>query len=466
MNLLAAFAPGPDARPLTDKAEIDRRFTAARLRVIVAVTLGYGLLYTCRVGLGVVKGPMIDAGIFTPIQFGIIGAATYYGYAGGKLFNGFLADHVNPRALLVAGIFLSALCNLAMSGTTLVWLAAAIWGVNGWFQSFGAPACVISMAQWFSNDERGRYYGIWTISHSLGEGLTFLVTGTLVGALGWRAGFIGPGLLCILVAVWTWWMMRERPQVLGLPSVASWRGVPEPPPPPETSGQRLRVQLGILRYPEVWVLAVSSALLYVSRYAITSWGVLYLQKAHHFDPGPAAAILAISTFAGAAGTVAFGFISDLLFKASRPPANLIFGVIELAGLLIFFYGPGEIWSLSLGMCAVRVRHDGPGHLGRRPVRHRHLSQARHGRGAGDDRHVQLHRHGHSGECQRLADPRPHDRQGSDRDLRLPPGRAVLGDLLGGLPGPGLDAMAGQAARLTRGHRRPFPVDMLSFPQAG
>ena len=349
MAFLDVFRPGADAPPLTDQGEIDRRFRSQRLKIIIAVTLGYGLLYTCRVGLGIVKGPMIDAGIFTPVQFGLIGGATYYGYAGGKLFNGFLADHVNPRALLVAGIFLSALCNLAMSSATVVWLAALIWGVNGWFQSFGAPACVISMSQWFSNEERGRYYGIWTISHSLGEGLTFLVTGTLVGALGWQAGFIGPGLLCILVAGWTWWTMSERPQVQGLPSVARWRGVPEPPPPPESTGQRLKSQVGILRYPEVWVLALSSALLYVSRYAITSWGVLYLQKAHGFEPGPAAAILAISTFAGAAGTVAFGFISDLLFKASRPPANLIFAVIELAGLVLFFYGPGDTWSLSLGM---------------------------------------------------------------------------------------------------------------------
>jgi OPA family sugar phosphate sensor protein UhpC-like MFS transporter len=349
LAFLDVFRPGLDAPPLSDPDDIDRRFKAARLRIIIAVTLGYGLLYTCRVGLGVVKGPMIDAGIFTPVQFGLIGAATYYGYAGGKLFNGFLADHVNPRALLVAGIFLSALCNLAMSATTVVWVAAVIWGVNGWFQSFGAPACVISMAQWFSNDERGRYYGIWTISHTLGEGLTFLVTGTLVGALGWQAGFIGPGLLCIGVAAWTWWMMSERPQVLGLPSVARWRGVPEPPPPPETASARLMSQLGILRYPEVWILAVSSALLYVSRYAITSWGVLYLQKAHGFGPGAAGALIAVSTFAGALGTASFGFVSDLIFKARRPPANLIYAVIELAGLLLFFFGPGTVLSLSIGM---------------------------------------------------------------------------------------------------------------------
>jgi OPA family sugar phosphate sensor protein UhpC-like MFS transporter len=46
-----------------------------------------------------------------------------------------------------------------------------------------------------------------------------------------------------------------------------------------------------------------------------------------------------STLAGMAGTVAFGFMSDKLFAARRPPVNLIFGLIEIAGLFMIFFGP-------------------------------------------------------------------------------------------------------------------------------
>lgn len=349
MAFLDVFRPGRAREPLTLQEAVDHVFRSHRFRTILGVTLAYGLLYTCRLALGVVKKPLIDGGIFTPADLGLIGSATFYTYAAGKLFNGFLADHVNPRALLVAGIFLSALCNLAMSSMTVVWLAAVVWGLNGWFQSFGAPACVISMSHWFSNEERGRYYGVWTISHSMGEGLTFLATGALVGALGWRAGFIGPGILCIGVAAWTWWILRDRPQTLGLPSVASWRGVPEPPPHPENSAERLRGQFAIMRYPEVWVLALSSALMYVSRYAINSWGVLYLEEVRGLTAPVATAILSINTFTGMLGAVAFGLLSDLVFKARRPPANLIFGLLEVAGLLIFFFAPGGLWVAAVGM---------------------------------------------------------------------------------------------------------------------
>lgn len=340
------LAPDPDAPPLTDGGVIDALFRRNRLLVMIAVTGGYGLAYTCRLALGVVKKPLIDAGIFTPSQLGLIGSAFFYTYAIGKLGNGFLSDHVSPRKFLAAGILLSALCNIGMGFSTLLWVSVLLWGVNGWFQSSGGPASVVSMTHWFSNRERGFYYGVWSTSHALGEGLTFLVTGALVGALGWRAGFWGPGLLCLGVVAGCLWLMKDRPQTVGLPSVASWKG--EPPPPPPTASL-LSTQLSIFAIPAVWVLALSSALMYVTRYAINSWGVLYLQEARGFSLAEATGILTINTIGGMLGAVAFGFISDKIFGARRPPANLLFGLCEVAGLLIIFFGPTNTPMLCFGM---------------------------------------------------------------------------------------------------------------------
>jgi OPA family sugar phosphate sensor protein UhpC-like MFS transporter len=344
--VLKAFAPGADAPPIGDESRINALFRRNRLLIIIAVTGGYGLAYTCRLALGVVKKPLIDAGIFTPTELGLIGSAFFYTYAAGKLANGFLADHLNPRMFLAAGILLSALCNLGMGFNTVLWAAMLLWGVNGWFQSFGAPASVIALTHWYSNRERGLYYGIWTTSHAIGEGLTFVATGALVGALGWQAGFWGPGVLCLLVAVACLYLMKDRPQTLGLPPIALWRR--DTPPAPHAVSL-LRTQLSILAIPAVWVLAVSSALMYVTRYAINSWGVLYLQEARGFSLGQATGILAINTVMGVIGAVAFGFVSDKLFKSRRPPANLLFGLCEVAGLLIIFFGPANTWVLCGGM---------------------------------------------------------------------------------------------------------------------
>jgi OPA family sugar phosphate sensor protein UhpC-like MFS transporter len=92
-----------------------------------------------------------------------------------------LADHANMKRFFAISVLISAIANIGMGFSTTVALSAVLWGLNGWFQSFGAPAGVVSMTQWFSNRERGRYYGIWSTAHSIGEGLTFVAVGGVVG---------------------------------------------------------------------------------------------------------------------------------------------------------------------------------------------------------------------------------------------------------------------------------------------
>ena len=347
-SLWRFFATGPDQPQLTDAATIDRLYRRHRLRVMLAITLGYGVIYTCRLALGIVKKPLIDAGIFGPADLGLIGSALFYTYAVGKLTNGFLADHANMKKFLAAGFLLSALCNFGMGFSTAVWLSTLLWGLNGWFQSLGAPGGVVAMTAWFSNRERGRCYGIWSTAHSIGEGLTFIGVGTIVALLGWHWGFWVPAIAGIAVAAMAYTLVQDRPRTLGLPTVADWRN-DHYATTPRQDVSVFRTQLSILKIPAIWVLALSSATIYVTRYAINSWGVLYLQEARGYSLQLAGTLLMVSTLAGIVGAVAYGFISDKLFNARRPPVNLLFAISEIAGLLLIFFGPHTLPTLIVGM---------------------------------------------------------------------------------------------------------------------
>lgn len=348
-GLLRFFATGPDLPEITDRSRIDELFRRHRLRVMLAITLGYGLIYTCRLALGVVKKPLIDAGVFSPTELGLIGSALFYTYAIGKLTNGFLSDHANMRRFLAFAFMTTALCNLAMGFATVLWAAVLLWGLNGWFQSFGAPGGVVAMTAWFSNKERGRAYGIWSTAHSMGEGLTFLVVGGAVAAFGWRWGFWGPGIIGLLTAVGAYLLLQDRPRTLGLPTVNDWRNDHYTEAPKPGIKSVLGLQLSILKIPAIWVLCLAAATTYVTRYAINSWGVLYLQESRGYTLVEAGSALFVSTLAGIVGAVAFGFTSDKFFGARRPPANLLFGVLELVGLLMIFFGPHHIAWLMTGM---------------------------------------------------------------------------------------------------------------------
>jgi len=303
---------------------------------MLAITFGYGFLYTCRLGLSIVKKPLIDGGIFTVEELGMIGAALFYGYAAGKLLNGFLADYIKPRFFFSASILLAALINLAMGFSTLLWVSISLWALNGWFQGAAAPAAVISITNWFGLHERGRRYGIWSASHAIGEGITFYFIAAIVAGYGWRYGYITPGIICIAVAAWVFSLIRNAPPTVGLPTVNVWMGAEAEPPKEKNTWQKQRIIFGITA---MWVVAVSSALMYVTRYAINSWGVLYLQEMRDYSLVDAGFFLAVNTVAGIVGSIAYGYISDKCFNARRQPANLIFAIIEIIALAAIFFGP-------------------------------------------------------------------------------------------------------------------------------
>ncbi len=349
--MLRFFARGENQPRIEDPREVDRQYRRLRLSVMVTLTLGYGFAYTCRLGLSVVKKPLIDLGVFTAEELGWIGAAFLLGYGLGKVFNGFLSDRVNVRTFIPTGLAISAVFNLFMGSNTLVLLAVVLWAANGWFQGFGAPASVVSITHWFGTRERGTIYGIWSTAHSLGEGMTYFGTAALVSLTAWNFAFWGPGVICLVVAGAMCFGLRDRPQTVGLPPVAQWRGegTKDEDADGKAPGSTGEAQFQILKMPAIWIIGLSSALMYVTRYAINNWGVLYLQEEHGFSLLKAGFFIGLNTVAGVGGSAAYGFISDRFFNARRPPPTLIFGLVEIAGLLLIFFGPhGNTFLLGLG----------------------------------------------------------------------------------------------------------------------
>jgi len=408
MSLFRAFSTGEDRPPIDDQNLVDRLYKRHRMRIMFAITIGYGLVYTCRLALSMVKKPLIDGGIFTPVELGIIGSALFYTYAFGKLTNGFLADHMNLKIFFAFGVLISALINIGMGFSTILWVSVLLWGLNGWFQGFGAPTGAVALATWFSNSERGRMYGIWSTAHAIGEGLTFVGVAGLVTLWGWRAGFWGPGLMCIVVAGGLYWLMQDRPQTLGLPRVAEWKNdfVSSDEGSKDKKESTWAVQRTILKIPAIWVLALASASIYVTRYAINSWGVLYLQEAKGYTLMQAGGVISVNTIAGASHQ------RDLRGHGNHRSSD---------GLL----RPARETALhDRSVLYLWFRSDRARDLARWPLRPRHRPQTGGRGGDGIHRRVFVYRRRDAG-----PDQRPPDRARHHHDRRRPALRLYDRDLV-------------------------------------
>ena len=221
-----------------------------------------------------------------------------------------------------------------------------LWGMNGWAQSMGAAPAIISLSRWFPLRERGTYYGFFSASHNLGEYIAFNLVGAIVIFAGWQAGFFGSAIAGAIGTVLVLFWLHDTPESKGLPSVET---LAHEKPAPTADKSMKEIQKQVLRTPAVWVLAAASAFMYISRYAINSWGVLFLQEAKGYSDAQAIKIVSINALLGILGTVLSGWVSDKFFKSDRQMPALLFGILNAAALALFLYGGNALWVNYLAM---------------------------------------------------------------------------------------------------------------------
>ena len=341
--------------------KVDGYYKKLRIQAFVAGTLGYSLYYVCRTSLNVMKQPIIDSGFLNATQLGLIGACLYWAYAAGKFVNGFLADHSNIKKFMATGLIVSAVANFMMgilgmssgaagiASSVMFVTFAVIWAVNGWSQSMGAAPAIISLSRWFPLRIRGTFYGFFSASHNFGEGLSFIFVSLLVSAAGWQWGFFGAAIAGVVGVVLITLWLHDTPESKGLPSIEVLADEKTDDGKAEeevSKADASRIQRAVLRNPGVWILALSSAFMYMSRYAINEWGMFFLQKVKGFGLEEAAMIIAVNTIAGIAGTVCAGWISDTVFKGDRKWPALVAGILEATALVLFLYG-GDGWFINV-----------------------------------------------------------------------------------------------------------------------
>ena len=275
------FLTAPDAPPMQDAEKAKSIFYSLRWRVFASITIGYAFYYIIRQSYSVIKKPLLASGAVDPTQVGIIGSIFFVTYGLGKFTNSFLADRMNNKRFFAFGLFMSSVTMAAMGLVNSFVPLAVLWGINGWFQSYGAGPSIVSLNQWFSNRMRGTLYGEKTQAQVDAEKTRS------VGSMQWNA---------------------------------------------------------VVKNPAVWILGLSSLCVYIARYAVESWGVVYLTSAKGYDIMGAAGVMAYMQVAGIFGALLCGWISDRFFHSKRNMPALIYGLLYTASIAGFVWAPQSFYT--------------------------------------------------------------------------------------------------------------------------
>ena len=365
MSLYTYFRISKPSVAKVPEDKVADTYMSLRNRTFWGATIAYSLYYVCRMSINVVKQPLIDEGVLSAGQLGLIGSALLFVYAVGKFMNGFIADYCNIRRFMAVGLFISSVMNLVMGALgfftgmipsmVMFFGFAILWGVNGWMQSMGSAPGVISLSRWFPRSKRGSYYSLFSSSPYIGEFISYNILAVVVGWLGWQSGFMMAALAGFIGTALILLFVSDTPESKGLPSIQKISGETMTK---EDSMPTKDLQKMVLKHPGIWVIALASAFIYITKYAIAGWGVLFLQKARGFELAEASQVIAFSAVSGILGTVLAGWLSDKVFKGDRVKPAVLSGIISTSSLILFlFVGGGfvlnifyvSLFSLSVGV---------------------------------------------------------------------------------------------------------------------
>ncbi|WP_158093346.1 MFS transporter [Acetobacter sp. DsW_063] len=295
---------------------------ARRRTWTVAFLIAAGCIsYIDRAALSVSSTAVMADMHMSYTRMGLLLSVFAWAYLAGQIPMGLLADRVNSRSLLGAGLAIWSCAQMAFGlvhGSTGLFLARIGLGLGETplFLS-GTRALVL----WFSPEERGRPIGLFNGSAALGPAIAPPVLLAIMAVWGWRGMSVTIGAVSLLLAL-AWIIFYREPQEL--PLAPDDRHALPPPSPTVHSGITgiLKDDLSyLLRRRSSWVITAGFAGVIYVTWLYATWMPAWLEKSQKLTADQAGLLSAAPQFCGFAGSVLGGFISDRLAARGMDPLN-------------------------------------------------------------------------------------------------------------------------------------------------
>jgi len=389
--MIGIFKPAAEISRLPAE-KIDPTYRRLRWQVFGGIFFGYAAYYFVRGNFDLAQKGLIEAGMYTKTQLGIIGTGTGLAYGLSKFLMASISDRSNPKAFLPCGLLLSGLCmtlmGLAPWATSSVAIMFAFIFLNGWFQGMGWPPCGKTMVHWWSKSERGTIVSIWNCAHNIGGMMpgAMVLLATYIFAQNhpeitdvkamhvWRQALYYPGVVAMLLAVPVYLVMKDTPQSCGLPPIEQWKNDYPDDYDEKTAEKNLSTKeifvTYVLKNRLLWYIAVANVFVYLIRYGVLKWSPVYLGEVKYFNIKGTAWAYTIYELAAVPGTLLCGWVSDKVFKGRRGITGVIFMILTTLAVLALWMNPASPFARFEGLVnqmpvellaakAAMVQHIGP-----------------------------------------------------------------------------------------------------------
>ena len=309
------------------------RVLSFRWLIFAILALAYCFVYFHRVSLSVVADDLGRDFGATASAVGVLSSIYFYCYAAMQFPAGLLSDSVGPRRTVTFSLLLAAAGSLLFGLAPSMGSARLARAVVGLGVSMVFIPTMKILAQWFRAREFAFMSGIMQAAGGVGILAGTWLLGLLATYAGWRVSFeiIAGCTLGIVAAAWLF--VRDRPAVMGWPSLAEIDHVEG-----QTAPTRSQIGLaqGVRTVISEWYFWPVAIWFFFDCGIFFGFGGLwsgpYLMHTYHMNKSQAGAILSMVAWGMVLGGPLLGLLSQKVLKSRRNTFMLC--TSALAGLLL------------------------------------------------------------------------------------------------------------------------------------
>ena len=170
--------------------------------VVGVLILAQGVAMGARGTIGLLVSPWEAEFGWDRAAVSLTASLGFVVYGVAQALSGRWADRVGSRAIIAASISLLGVGVAAVGSIVSLWQAYVIFGILVMAGVGGAasPASAVAVARWFTA-RRGLALGLVSSGAALGQLVLLPVMAVAIGTVGWRAAFLGLGVVILAVAL-------------------------------------------------------------------------------------------------------------------------------------------------------------------------------------------------------------------------------------------------------------------------
>lgn len=305
--------------------------TKTRWLILFLISLMYLICYMDRSNISVAQPEIAKAFGLSKNGMALVLSAFTWSYALGQIPAGWLGDRFGPKRVLIAIMSwwsIAAMMTGAALGLSSLFAARFLLGLG---EAGAFPVASRGMQLWFPRSERGRIQGTTHFFSRFAVAITPFVAAGILLAFGWRAIFYIFGSLGLIWSVAFAVYYRNRPEEhagVNAAELAQIRG-----PNPFSASQQSPPWRRILSSSNMWFISLGYCCFFFGTNFYLTWYPTYLREHRHITLQALGLLGSIPLFAGMAGDLVGGSLSDLVFKRTGK-ARFARSIVAAPGFLL------------------------------------------------------------------------------------------------------------------------------------